>query len=180
MKQRIFVALLALALAVPATAGAVGIGVGIFGGPSIPVLQDNAGTGSQFGVRIPVSIIPLIGAEPYFSKSSLGDKEETFGGLTYTRSGPDVTTYGLNAMLSMGGPLQYYPYLGIGSTKIEQEGSDDLTETNFNFGMGLALSPIPKLTAHLRAELNSVLTSDTSRKFANVTVGVSYALFSVP
>lgn len=180
MKQRIFVALLALALAVPATAGAVSIGLGVFGGPSIPVLQDNAGSGTQFGLRVPVSLIPLISAEPYFSKSSLGDKEETFGGLSYTRSGPDITTFGLNAMLNLGGPFQFYPYLGIGSTKVEQEGSDDLTETNINFGLGLGISPIPKISAHLRAELNSVLTSDTSRKFANITAGVSYALFSIP
>jgi hypothetical protein len=31
--------------------------------------------------------------------------------------------------------------------------------------------------ADVRAELNSVITGDTSRKFGNFTAGVSYALF---
>ena len=179
MKQRIFVALLALAL-VPAPAGAIGVGLGVYGGPSFPILQDNAGNGGLFGVRVPVSIIPLVSAEGYFAKSSLGDKEDTFAGVTYTRSGPDVTTFGVNGMLSFGGPFQFYPIVGIGSTKIEQSGVDDVTKASFNFGLGLGLSPIPKLSVHVRAEMNSVVTGDTSRKFGNVTAGVSYALFSVP
>src|SRR2546425_5899051 len=179
MKQRIFVALLALAL-VPATAGAIGIGLGVYGGPSFPILQGNAGNGGQFGVRVPVSIIPLVSGEAFFAKSSLGDKEDTFGGVTYKRSGPDVTTFGVNGLLNFGGPFQFYPFVGIGSTKIKQESAADVTETSFDFGLGLGLSPIPKFSVHVRAELNAVLTGDTSRKFGNLTAGVSYALFSVP
>ncbi len=179
MKQRIFIAVLALAL-VPAAASAVGVGLGVYGGASFPILQDNAGNGSQFGVRVPVSVIPLVTAEPFFAKSSLGDKEDTFGGVTYKRSGPDVTTFGLNALLNFGGPFQFYPFVGIGSSKIEQEGASDITETTYDFGLGLGLSPIPKLSVHVRGEFSAVVTGDTSRKFGNLTAGVSYALFSVP
>ena len=179
MKQRIFVVLLALAL-VPAVASAVGIGLGVYGGPSFPILQSNAGNGGQFGVRVPVSVIPLLTAEPFFAKSSLGDKEDTFGGVTYKRSGPDVTTFGLNALLNFGGPFQFYPFAGIGSSKIEQSGASDLTETTYDFGLGLGLSPIPKFSVHVRGEFSAVVTGDTSRKFGNLTVGVSYALLSIP
>jgi len=179
MKQRIFVALLALAL-VPTAASAIGIGLGVYGGPSFPILQSNAGNGAQFGVRVPVSVVPLLTAEPFFAKSSLGDKEDTFGGVTYTRSGPDVTTFGLNALLNFGGPFQFYPFVGLGSSKIEQNGAEDVTETTYDFGLGFGLSPIPKLSAHIRAEFVAIVTGDTSRKFGNINVGVSYALFSVP
>jgi len=34
-----------------------------------------------------------------------------------------------------------------------------------------------KLGVDLRGELNAVVTGDTSRKFGNLTAGVSYALF---
>ncbi|HEY2953884.1 MAG TPA: outer membrane beta-barrel protein [Candidatus Eisenbacteria bacterium] len=179
MRQRTFIALLALAL-VPAPAAAVGVGLGVYGGPSFPIVQDNAGNGGQFGIRVPVNVIPLLSAEPFFAKSSLGDKEETFGGVTYKRSGPDVTTFGLNAILNFGGPFQFYPFVGIGSSKIEQSGAEDLTETSYDFGLGFGISPIPKLSIQLRGEFSAIVTGDTSRKFGNLTAGVSYALFSVP
>jgi len=100
--------------------------------------------------------------------------------VTYKRSGPDVTTFGLNALLNFGGPFQFYPFVGIGSSKVEQKGTPDITETTYDFGVGLGLSPIPKLSAHVRAEFSAIVTGDTSRKFGNLTVGVTYALLSIP
>jgi hypothetical protein len=177
MKLRIFLGALALAL-VPAAAGAIGVGVGAFGGMSYPVLQDNAGTGSQFGLRVPFTLAPLVTVEGYYASSALGDVDETIAGQTYTRSGPDVTTYGLNGILNFGGAYRFYPFAGFGSSTIKQASTEDLTETNFNFGVGFGFTLMPKLSLDLRGELNSVLTGDTSRKFGNLTVGVSYALFN--
>jgi len=179
MKQWTFAALLALAV-VPAVATAGSIGLGVFGGPSFPILDSNAGNGSQFGVRVPVNLIPLLSVEPFYAKSSLGDKEETFGGISYKRSGPDVSTFGANVLLSIGGPFQFYPFVGLGSSKIEQSGISDITKTSYDFGVGFGISPMPKLSVQLRAEMNAVVTGDTSRRFGNITVGASYALFSLP
>ena len=179
MKQRIFVTLLTLAL-VPAPAAAVGVGLGVYGGPSFPILQGNAGNGSQFGLRVPVSLVPFLSVEPFYARSSLGDVEEDFGGATHTRSGPDITTFGVNALLSFGGPFQFYPYAGLGSSKIEQSGTSDVTETTYDFGLGFGIAPMPKFTIHLRGELAAIVTGDTSRKTGNLTAGVSYALFSSP
>jgi len=179
MKKRILLTLLALTLA-PAMAAARGVGVGVFGGASLPVLQENAGNGSQFGVRVPVSLVPFLSLEPFYAKSALGDVEETFGTATYKRSGPDITTFGVNALLSFGGPFQFYPYAGLGSSKIEQNGASDITETTYDFGLGFGIAPMPKFTIHLRGELAAIVTGDTSRKTGNLTAGVSYALFSSP
>ena len=176
MKQRILPAILALAL-VPATAGAVDVGAGVYGGASFPILQDNAGNGSQFGVRVPVRLAPLLSVEGFYAQSALGDVEETYGGVLYTRSGPDVTTWGATAVLNFGGSFRFYPLAGFGSTTIKQSGAEALTETSINFGLGFGFSVMPKFAIDLRGELNSVLTGDTSRKFANLTAGVSYALF---
>lgn len=177
MKLRIFFSALALAL-VPAAAGAIGVGGGVFGGMSYPVLQDNAGTGSQFGVRVPVTLAPAVTVEGFYASSALGDVDETIAGQTYTRSGPDVTTFGANAILNFGGAYRFYPFLGVGSSTIKQAGTEDLTDTSINFGVGFGFSLMPKLSLDLRGELNSVITGDTSRKFGNLTVGVAYALFS--
>ena len=176
MKLRVFTVLFTLAL-VPAVAAAVDVGVGVFGGGSFPIIQDNAGNGTQFGVRVPIGVAPLLALEGFYAQSALGDVDDTFGGVSYTRSGPDVTTYGANAILRFGLPFQFYPYAGIGSSTIKQSGSEDVTDTSLDFGVGLGFTVMPKLAIDLRAELNAVLTGDTSRKFGNLTAGVSYAIF---
>jgi hypothetical protein len=176
MKLRVFTALFALAL-VPAVAAAGSVGIAAYGGLSFPVLYDTATQGSQFGLRAPIELLPLLIVEPYYAQSALGDKDETFGGVTYTRSGPDVDSFGANALFNFGGSVKFYPFVGIGSTTIKQSGSEDITDTNLNFGLGFGFTPMPKLGIDLRGELSSVVTGDTSRKFGNLTVGVSYALF---
>jgi len=169
--------------ALAGTAGAASIGIGAFGGTSIPIVQDDNGNGATFGVRVPVSVIPLLTVEPYFAKSSGGDKDQDVGGITYTRSGIDVTSFGANAMLTFGTGMQMYPFVGIGSAKTKRVGLD-ATNTQYNFGLGLGFSPpVIKLSIHLRGELASVLepgNSESARKWANVTLGVSYGLIKFP
>lgn len=178
MKRLIALTLVALALTA-GVASAGGVGVGAFAGVSIPVLQDDVGQGTLFGLRAPVKLVPLVTLEPYFASSSLGDKDEDIAGFTYTREGFDETAFGLNALLTMGGPVQFYPFAGIGSTKLERTGAD-LSLTTYNVGLGLGLNPAPKVSIHIRGELQMAVDGDTSRKFANVTAGASYALFSIP
>ena len=174
MKQRIFLALLALAL-VPAAARAGSVGIGVFGGISVPILYDGATNGTQYGARLPIGLLPFLTLEPYYAQSELGDKDETFGGVTYTRSGPEVESFGANALFNFGGPVRFYPYAGIGQTTIKQTGSDDVTDTSINFGLGFGFTPVGSLSIDIRGELNSIVTGDTSRKFGNLTAGVSYA-----
>lgn len=178
MKRVILGASLAIALA-GTSAQAGSIGVGAFGGISIPIVQSDVEKGSMFGIRIPIKLVPMVAIEPYYASSALGDAKEDVLGVTYTRSGFDAKAYGANVMLSMGGPLQFYPYAGIGQTKLERPGTD-LSLTTYNFGMGLGISPAPKISVHFRGELAAAVDGEASRKFANATVGLSYALFSAP
>ena len=173
MKIRTLAALFAMAL-VPAAAGAGSVGIGAYGGFSAPILYDTATSGTQYGLRVPVNLIPLVTVEPYFDKTKLGDKDETFAGQTYTRSGPEVYTYGANALIHLG---TMYPYVGIGSARLEQSGSPDVTDTSLNFGLGLGFKLMPKLGLDIRGELSAIVTGDTSRKIGYVNLGVSYALF---
>jgi hypothetical protein len=180
MRKTVLWMSLAFAL-IPAAAGAATVGVGVYGGVSIPVLNDLSEQGALFGVRVPVNLLPLLTVEPFFAKAGLGEVEETFGPTTFTRDGGDVTGFGATALLTFGAPtFKLFPFAGIGSYKLERDGAEEISDIGFNFGLGFGLSPIPKLSFDVRGEFLMVTTDETSQKFANVTAGASYAIFSMP
>lgn len=174
--------LLTLFMIVSRSAGAVSVGAELFGGLSLPVLQPTSDQGTEFGVRLPVKLIPMISAEPFYVRSNLGDKTETLGGLTYVRDGGKFTGYGLN--LKLGGVsvpgIGFFPFMGVGSYKFERTDAADGTDVGYDFGLGLQLSPAPKFAISLRGEMDALVTGGTSRKFADVTLGVSYNFLSLP
>ena len=158
------------------TANATGVGAGVYGGLSFPVLQEDVGSGSIYGLRAPISVSSIITIEPFYASSSLGDVEETFGGIDYTREGFDQTSYGANVLFgNIGGPgFHFYPYAGLGKFKLERAGTD-IDEIGYNFGLGFGIGVAPKISLQVRGELEMVKIEDTSRKFGNVTGGVSYS-----
>lgn len=177
--KRLLAIVLALLATTAGTAGAGGIGLGAYGGMSFPLVQEDVSQGSLMGLRIPVTVVPLLTVEPYWASSSLGDKDQTVGDFTYTREGFDESAFGVNAMLTTGGPVQFYPFVGIGRTKLERSGYD-ASLTTYNAGFGVGFAPVPKLSVHVRGEFQMAVDGEASRKFGNVTLGASYALFSLP
>jgi len=181
MKRIVPILPLALALALAGGAAeAAGVGVGAFGGTWIPVAQEDAGTGVVYGLRLAVDVVPLLRLEPYWAKSAPGDVEETFAGLPYTRDGGEISAFGLNAMLSTGGPLRFYPFVGVGSCRLTREATDERTEIGYDAGLGLGLSPLPGLELDLRGEFVVIPLDEASRKSVNVTLGVSYHFLNLP
>ena len=178
MRRNLVLVLAVLALGA-GTANAASVSIGAFGGASIPIVQDDQGNGSLFGLRAPVQLVPLLRVEPFWSTSALGDKTVDVGGFSVTRTGSDVTTFGLNAMLSLGGPVSFYPFVGLGTVKFDRPGQDE-SYTSYHMGLGLGLSPIPKVSVDLRAELQAAAKDGASRKMGNITLGASYAIFSMP
>lgn len=192
MRRTVPVILLALVLGAGA-AQAKGIGAGAFAGLSIPFLQDvNTSsfspsdafgpTGSQFGLRAALQgVIPVVTPEVYFAKSSYGETEETFNGLTYTREGLDGTSFGLNALLgrATGPGMSFYPFVGLATYNLDRSGTD-ISEVGYNFGVGLGFSASPQINVHIRGEFNMVPTGDTSRKFTGANVGIYYDLYQIP
>ncbi|MBI1796432.1 MAG: hypothetical protein HY076_07190 [Candidatus Eisenbacteria bacterium] len=178
MKRTVLVLCVALSL-IATVAGAATVGIGAFGGVGIPIIQDDTGRGTMFGVRAPVSLIPLVTVEPYFLSSNGSSKDQDLGGVTITRSGIDVTGFGATAMLTMGGPVSFYPFAGIGSHKLKRDGIEE-TRTAYSFGIGIGISPVPKFTLHIRGEIDAAVKDQTSRKWAAATVGLSYSLLKFP
>lgn len=178
--KRLAMSVLFLALAaVPASA--VTIGAGAFGGVSIPVVQDDNGQGSIYGIRAPIGIAPIFTVEPYASWTSGGDVEETINTIPLTRSGIDLQSYGANVLFTFGTGFQLFPFAGIGMTSSERDGLDQ-SSTQWNFGLGLGFKPFKvPLMIDVRGEYASVTDEDnteTARNFANITVGATYKIFS--
>lgn len=164
-------------------AHALSVGVGAFGGASIPVLQDDNGKGSVFGVRVPVSLVPMITVEPYFGSTKGGSKSQDFNGISESRDGIDVTSFGANLLITFGGPIQFYPFAGISSSKLKRDGLDE-SDTAYDFGLGLGFKlPAIPLSLHARGELDAAVdkaSSAASRKWANVTLGATYTFAKFP
>jgi len=180
MKKTATLLLLALSLGA-AAAHATSIGAEVYGGLSIPIVQDDSDQGSQFGVRLPVHVVPLLCVEPYFASSQLGDKTLTIGNVSYTRDGGKLTGYGVNARIGgAGAGLSFFPYVGIGSYTLKKAGLSDETDVGYNFGLGMQLTPMPKFGITLRGELNAIPIHEASRKYGNVTLGASYDFLSLP
>ena len=177
--RTVALAVLALALAPGvSSASPIGVGVGAYGGLSYPIVQDDVGNGAVYGLRVPVRLLPMITVEPYWLTGKMDDGEETIGGITYTRDGFDESGIGANAILGRigGSGFRFYPFVGIGSHKLTRVGTADIKESTYNFGLGFGLSPTPKVSLQVRGELDMIKTGDTSRKFANATVGLNYDL----
>lgn len=175
-------ALLLGALVLPAGAQAVSVGAGVFAGPSIPVVQEDTGSGVQFGLRVPIHLVPLLTVEPFYARTSLGSVTETFGGLEYERSGFDINTFG--ATVALGGVglaagMPFYPYASIASHKLSRDGSEDISEVGYEVGLGFGIR-LPRVAVSLRGGGGLVATGDTSRKFINVNLGVSTKIFGMP
>lgn len=182
MKKRVLIGMLALMLA-PGLARAVTIGGAVFGGTSIPIVQDDNGSGSQFGVRVPVNFVPLITVEPYFAQTNGGSTSYTAAGASYSRDGIDMKSFGANVLFEFGTGFRMFPFAGIGSNHLTRSGLDQ-TETGYDFGLGFGFNlPLAGLGADVRGAVNVVTdpaSSDASRKWGEITVGVSYAIFHMP
>ncbi len=178
MKRVSMMAIAAIAL-LSGAARAASIGGGFFAGVAVPVVQEDQDNGSIWGLRAPVKLVPLLAVEPYFSSSTLGDKTVTVGGFSATREGSEITSFGVNAMLTMGGPVRFYPFVGLGTAKYKRSGQDE-SFTAYNLGLGLGLGVIPKVDVDLRGEFQAAAKDGVSRKVVNITLGASYAIFSMP
>jgi hypothetical protein len=176
MKKLLCAALIVLA-ALPASAHAMSVGLGVYGGMSIPIVQEDNGQGSLYGVRVPVSLTPIVVLEPYYASTQGGNKDQGVSGITYTYDGIDNTSYGVNVLFAMG---MMYPFAGLNSNHLKRSGLDE-TKTGYDFGLGVGFKlPIVGLSANARGALNIVsspASTQSSRKWGEVTVGVSYDVF---
>jgi opacity protein-like surface antigen len=145
------------------------------------VLQDDRTQGSTWGFRLPVAVVPYLTVEPYYASGSYGDKTETTIAGSATRDGGTVTAWGANLLILGGSPeFRFYPFAGLGSTTDARSGAADVTKTGYNFGAGVGFALPMKLGLDVRGELEMIVDGDVSRKFGNLTAGLSYHFLTLP
>lgn len=181
MKRILASAVLACALFV-GTAHAGGVGIGLIGGVTSPSNKTDGGSGSHWGIIVPVRVVPLITVEPFYSKSTLGDEDVTTTvpvPVTVTIAGAEFSTYGANVALAFGGPISMYPYVGLGRTNYKRQGFED-SAMSYQGGVGLGVSLVPKVRFDVRGEYQRVVTDTRTRNLFHASVGVSMNLLSTP
>lgn len=177
MRRLTIFLLLTLGL-VPQVSRARDVGVSVFGGMSIPIVQDDNANGPLFGVRAPVGLMSHLIIEPFFTSTRNGDAKQVIGGVSYTRSGFDISTFGASLVFPFGQHTRYYPLVGFSTNALSRTGSSDQTMTGWNFGFGVGFSPKPKFAIDLRGEGVVIADGSLGRTFANVTLGVTYQVFN--
>jgi opacity protein-like surface antigen len=168
------------------SAHAYRVGVGGFGGLNIPLAQDDAKSGTAYGAKVRITLIPMIAVEPNFTYMANGDAEseiESYDYGTQEREAGEFTSFGIDLIFgSVNGftGLNVYGIGGISSSKFAREADaiPDLTSMSYWFGLGLEYSVTDQISLDFRGKVLVFPYDDGndtgSRKNALVTVGLNY------
>ena len=166
----------ALLLALVSSGSAAGIGVGGFGGVSIPIIQEDQGNGTVFGLRAKLKLIPGFTVEPVLGFNQFGDADTDFGSLP----GSKVTYYGVDLILGgMGIPVGPRVYLVGGGAfySFSRDNLEDETRLGLSAGLGIEIGLGKTLGLDFRGKFHLITQEGGgSRKMANITGGINYYL----
>ncbi len=154
------------------------ISVGAFGGLNTPIVQDDAKSGTGFGLKAKISPSPMIAGVLFFESRSFGDPELTIQGTTMSSDGGKVTAFGVEALIGStgGGPgPHFYWTIGLSSYKWTRDGYDDVTEVGYHLGPGLEIVFPANIGIEGRAKFEVVpIDGGGSRKNILIFVGANY------
>ena len=154
------------------------ISVGGFGGFNFPIVQEDAGTGSGFGIKAKFSPMPMIAGAAFFEARSMGEASFTLGSTEYTTDAGNVTSFGVEALIGNtgGGPgPHFYWALGISSYKWTRDSWEDVSEVGYHIGPGIEIVLPANIGLEFRGYFEIVPTDgEGSRKNAILLVGANY------
>ncbi len=178
--MRTYLIILALVLMLCSNMWAEGpsFGVGVSGGVDIPLIQQDQGSGSVFGIKGRFKPVSMIGLEPNLNFTKFGTP--VVAGLNTTGlEGSKITAFGVDATLGggMGGP-GFKPYLlfGAGTFKTKNDVTKaDVSTFGWTAGLGFELGVTPAIGLGVRSKL-VILPQDGggSKKSAALTGGINY------
>jgi hypothetical protein len=161
------------------------ISLGVYGGLNAPLAQEDAKSGTGFGLRLKVAPVPMFAGAAFFESRSFGDPEVTvFAGTpleqTTTNDGGKVTVFGAEALLgSPGGGFgpHFYFMAGIANYKWKRDNFEDLSKVGYHIGPGLEVIFPPGIGLEGKAKFEIVPTDGGgSRKNLLLFVGANYHL----
>ncbi|NIM97089.1 MAG: outer membrane beta-barrel protein [candidate division Zixibacteria bacterium] len=179
MRKLIFLTLLAsLVAGSPSIAAAGKFSIGGFVGLNIPVGQQDVGNGTLFGAKGRIVLLPFLGIEPNFVFSEYGDKEHDVDGVTMTRKGGEMTSFGADAVvgtLSGFSQARFYGLVGVNSNTTKREGLADQTGLGVAFGAGIEFLPSNMFSLEVRARIHGIrLEGGGARNNLELSAGLNY------
>ena len=173
MRKLLIMSLLAMVISSPAYA--LKLGIGAFGGVNIPIVQEDQGSGTVFGLKGKLNLLPGVSLEPNLNFAKFGDATLDFGA---TREGSKMTSYGIDAVIGAGmGTVGFkmYGLLGGGFFNTTRDSDEDATKFGWSTGLGFEIGVSPTLGLDIRGKLN-VINSEGggTKKSAAVTGGLNY------
>ncbi len=162
-----------LGILMTATASAAGIGFGAYGGMSIPIVQEDQGNGTVFGVKAKFKMIGGISVEPNINFVKYGEADFGFG----ARDGSKVSYYGLDLLLGgMGMPVgpRFYIIGGAALYSVTRDNDEDASDFGLNGGLGIEIGFGGPLALDIRGKGHVIIFEGASKKFATITGGLNY------
>jgi hypothetical protein len=129
-----------LLLAAPGWSGTYLLGVGLHSGYDMPVLQEDIGAGTMWGLSVRGNIVSFLHGQLIVRGTSQGDAEIELehADETITFAGGTLTGFGLNLLMAKKDPAGFWPYfmLGVSSNSLSQGESFKEDESNMGWTIG--------------------------------------------
>ncbi|MGD8605148.1 MAG: outer membrane beta-barrel protein [Candidatus Zixiibacteriota bacterium] len=180
MKRLLLVLCLLLCFSQVTHAQGPRIGVGAFGGLDFPIVQDDQGQGTVFGLRARIRALPIITVEPNIAFSKYGDPDLGIPGVTNDLEGSKVTFYGVDGTFGapFAGPgFRIFGIAGIGWYKVKRDQTmQDKTRIGYSGGLGLGFGLTPAISLDVRGKLHVIpWENGGSKKSVTTVLGINYA-----
>jgi Outer membrane protein beta-barrel domain len=184
LRKIILVIGILLILTTAVNAQSLKLSAGVFGGVSVPVLQDDQSQGTVFGIMARYNLLSIFQIEPYISFGKWGSPDpiesDEPGGVPYDLGidGSKVTSFGFDVLIggAPGAPGLKPTFIGgIGYYKIKNDDTGyEESKMGFAAGLGLNLGFIPKFDIDIRAKAIIIPQEEGSKKAVNITAGLLY------
>jgi len=155
----------------------VKLGVGGFAGLSIPVIQDDQESGSEFGFKARWGLGKILVVEPNVTFTKWG-KPGTVEGVDLGIDGSKLTGIGLDLVLGNSpGALGLKPYFmaGFGSYKVKNDDTGyDESNLGWNAGLGIGFGVSPKFDLDIRGKVVVAPQDQGSKKAFGIVAGLNF------
>ena len=149
------------------------LGVGAFGGLSLPIAQQDQASGTEFGLRARLTLLPFLSGEAQLAFTKWGTPDP-INGVPWTE-GSKVTEFGINGVLGGGAGIGIKPFFvaGFGSYKVKNDATkDEFTRMGYSAGLGLGIGFVPKINLDARGEVVVIpMAEGGSKKAIKATAG---------
>lgn len=180
--RRLFVILGLMFLSVSlVNARAPKIGIGAFGGLNMPILQEDQGNGSVFGIKAKVKIIPIILLEPNITFGKWGEPDPVDG--VVLGAGSKISSFGIDAVLGgTPGAAGIKPFFlvgaGIYNVKNDDTGYDE-SKLGYSAGLGIGIGVRPKMDIDISGRAIFAPQEGGAKKAVFITGGLTYYLIGM-